>query len=364
MSLLKTLFGKKSRPIESYSDFWEWFMKNEKKFLQAVKEHDNINELFFNKLSPKLEELNDGFWFLAGMHDENTAELILTADGDIKKIVFIEELVSHAPRIDNWKITALKQPSEKNQFGINMEGYSFDESTMHFYSVDHQDYPDEIDLVIVHNDLTEENKNTIATGAFLALDNSLGELKSVTTIDNVSFISPSEAKKDLIPLEKMRDFLVWREKEFTEKYDGIRHDTDNDNYSGLEGTLENGLPVVALVNKELLNWDRKASHPWITSVTIKYEDKDYRGLPSKETYELLDEIENQLMAQLKDSDGYLNIGRETANNSREIYFACIDFRKPSKVLDKLEKKISKQFNIEFDIYKDKYWQSLDKFMSN
>ena len=39
----------------------------------------------------------------------------------------------------------------------------------------------------------------------------------------------------------------------------------------------------------------------------------------------------KIVEELKDFEGYLNIGRQTADSVREIYFACKEFRKPSKV---------------------------------
>lgn len=93
MSILKNLFSQKQKPIENYDDFWRWFQENERTFFKAVKNHKNIEKDFFDKLSPKLSELKDGFFYLTGMLDDNTAELILTADGTIKNIVFVEELV-------------------------------------------------------------------------------------------------------------------------------------------------------------------------------------------------------------------------------------------------------------------------------
>jgi hypothetical protein len=87
-------------------------------------------------------------------------------------------------------------------------------------------------------------------------------------------------------------------------------------------------------------------------------------MPDNKTYELLNEFEEQIMEELKDFEGYLNIGRQTADNSREIYFACKDFRQPSKVLHNLTKKYSSKLNIEYNIYKDKYWQSFERFRTN
>lgn len=364
MSFIKSLFKTKEEPINSYSDFWNWFEQNEQKFYKVLKDQGNINKIFFDKLSPKLNELKDGFWFLAGMFDDNTAELILTADGIIKNIVFVEELVYSAPKMTNWKITALKQPSDLNQFGIEMDGYKFDEGKMNFYPTDHKSMPDEIDITISHQDFNEENRAIMTNGVYLALDNSLGELNSVTTIDNVNIINSKDATTELIPLEKLKDFLTWREKEFVEKYKGLRHDTENDSYSSLEATLNNGLPLLAIINTDLLNWDSKASHPWIAVMEIKYDGKNNNGMPNDSTYQLLNEIEEKIMEELKDSDGYLNVGRQTADSVREVYFACIEFRKASKILHRIKKEYQDKIELEFDIYKDKYWQSFDRFIPN
>ena len=114
MSFLKNILGKKDSPIKSYSDFWNWFHDNEKTFYNVVKSNKDIEKGFFDKLSPKLAELKDGYFFLTGMYDENTVELVLTADGNTKNIVFIEELVEQAPKIKGWKLSDLKKRMKKN----------------------------------------------------------------------------------------------------------------------------------------------------------------------------------------------------------------------------------------------------------
>ncbi|WP_074407382.1 DUF695 domain-containing protein [Aquimarina megaterium] len=364
MSFLKSLFNTKEQQINSYSDFWDWFLENEKKFHNVLKKQGDIKSVFFDKLAPKLNALKDGFWYLAGMYDENISELVITPDGSIKNIAFVEELVQAAPKMTNWKFTALKPAIDIENVRIDMAGYTFDSENLSFYSIDHKNYPDEIEIVIVHNNYNEQDESTIINGTYIFLDNYLGELNSVTTIDNLKVISKNEAEKELVPISKLKDFLIWREKEFIEKYKGLRHNTNNDNYSSLEATLENGLPLLAIVNSDLLNWDRKASHPWIAVIEIKYEGKNNNGMPNEKEYQLLNEIEDKIMTELKDSDGYLNIGRQTADSVREIYLACIDFRLPSKVLHKIDKEYQNQLKIEFDIYKDKYWQSFSRFMTN
>ncbi len=363
MSFFKSVLHLKHQPVKSYTEFWNWFLKKEQKFYKVVKERGNIDKVFFSRLAPKLNELKEGIWFLTGMCDEDTVELVLTADGVIKNIVFVEELVQSAPKIKNWKITALKQPVGSNQFGIEIGGYTFDDTTMSFVSNIHESMPDEIDITITHKDFNEEHRTVITNGVYLALDNSLGELNSITAIDNINIINPAETKEELIPLRKLKDFLIWRQKEFIEKYDGFRHDTQKANYSSFEATTNKGLPLLAIINTDLLSWENKPSHPWISVINIEYDGQNNNGMPNTTTYELLNAIEDKIVLDLKDSDGYLNIGRQTVDSTRTIYFACIEFRKPSKILHDIKTYYKDRINIEFDIYKDKYWQSFDRFMA-
>ena len=361
MSFLKNIFGKKDEPIKSYSDFWSWFQKNEKDFLNVVKSRQNIEKGFFDKLSPKLAELKDGYYYVTGMYDDNTVELVLTADGTIKNIVFIEELVEAAPKIEGWKFTALKPSLKIEDVTIKMGGIEFSSENLFFYSNELPNYPDEIDVCIIHNDITDDNRQQIINGTYIFLDNYLGELDFVNNIDNLQVITKSEAKKELVPIDKLKDFLIWRQKEFVEKYEGVRYDTENDEYSIMEAELESGNMLLAVINTDLLEWDRQASHPWIAVMTLKYDGSKNNGMPNNSDYELLGSIEDEIMLSLKDKDGNLNIGRQTANNERDIYFACKDFRKASKVFYETQKKYGDKFEIEYDIYKDKYWQTLERF---
>jgi Family of unknown function (DUF695) len=361
MAFLKNIFGKKEEPLKSYNDFWIWFQKNEKTFFKVVKQHNNIEKDFFDKVSPKLGELKDGFFLLTGMYDDNTVELVITAEGIIKNIVFVEEFVNSAPEIEGWKFTALKPALEIKDVSIEMAGYKFNKENLAFYADEFSEYPDEIDITIIHSDLDEENKATITNGTCIFLDNYIGELNFVTTIDNLKVIGKDEAQKELIPIEKLKDFLIWRKKEFIEKYEGVMPDTENANHSILEAELESGNALIATINTDILNWENKASHPWIVVVEIKYDGKNNNGMPDEQTSQLLYDIEDEIMKELKDFEGYLNVGRQTAECVREIYFACKDFRKPSKVLHRLQDNYAKEIELTYDIYIDKYWQSFNRF---
>lgn len=345
--------------MTTYNNFWNWFQENSPDFFNAVKTGNRIEKSFFQKLTAKLNELKDGVFYLAGMMNENIAELIFTPDGVVKNIVFVEELVRAAPSVTGWKFTALKQESGAQDATIQMKGYTFDKDILSFYSNDDPEYPDNIDITIIHKDYKEENKEIFSGGACLFLDNYLGELNFINSIDNLNVTGPEHAQKEPVPASKLKDFLTWREKEFLEKYEGIRHDTKNDKYVSLEGILQNGKPIIAIVNSTLLEWDRKASHPWILKAGIKFEGHYKTGMPDDDTYDLLNAFEEDISEELKDRDGYLNIGRQTSDSIREIYYACNDFRKPSKVLYQLMSDYKGRVDFMYDIYKDKYWQSFE-----
>lgn len=364
MGFLDKILGKKQASIQSNTDFWNWFLKHEKEFFKTVQSGENIHKDFFDKLAPKLDEIHGGIYFLTGMFDDQTAELVLTPDGVIRNIYAIEELVNAAPKIEGWRFTALKPASDIKDVSINYEDFKINKDNLKFYPNIHEGYPDEIDLTIVYDDFEEEKRSVVTNAVYIFLDNCLGELHSVTLIDNMKIVGPEGISEELIPIEKLKDYLIWREKEFVEKYEGTRHNTENDGYANFEGKRQDGAVVLALINTTLIQWDKKASHPWVFIVAIPFEDCNNGGLPDEKTYKLLDEIEEEIMQILPDSDGFLNIGRETANNKREIFFACKDFRKPTKIADELIKKYNGVFEISYEIYKDKYWQSFRHFEQN
>lgn len=361
MSIFKKILGGKQKPIKSYSDFWDWFKKHEKKFHSVVKNGNDIDGNFFSKLEPMLEQLHDGFHFLTGMMNKKTAELIITPDGEIKNIVFIEELIQAAPELENWKFTALKPASKDGNFVTKMSGYEFDSDSMHFFPENDSKYPDEINLIVTHNKYTESNKEDITLGVHIFLENFLGELYYATFIDSVKVRSPKEIKGELIPLTKLKDYLKWREKEFIDNYGDKFYLEEDDEHQLLTATTKDGSPIIAVVNAELLNWEAKTSHPWISYLEISFNSSDESGLPDEQTMKKLDLLEDEILEKLTPKKGHLFVSRETTKNLRKIYLASKDFRLPSKILTQLIINQEDDLDISFDIFKDKYWQSFEKY---
>jgi hypothetical protein len=262
-----------------------------------------------------------------------------------------------------WVFTALKPPSEIDTLCIEYNGLEFSADTLSFYVNENADFPDEIDLTIVHRDVNEDNRELMSQGVFLYIDNFVGELNSVLIIDNI-VISQSADGNELIPIVKLPQYLNWRQKEFVEKYEGVIANTQDQEHVIYEAQAKSGLPIIATINSEILRWDAKMSHPWILDIEIQYDGKNNNGLPVKEVNDLLYGIEDEIETELKDIDGYIYIGRESYNNVRSIYFACKDFRKPSRLIREISHKYKKQVPISYSIYKDKYWRSFSRYMQH
>ncbi|HVU95595.1 MAG TPA: DUF695 domain-containing protein [Puia sp.] len=367
MNFFKRLLGKTPAP-SSVDEFWKWFLPNASAFYETIKKKEGvlIHSRFLDKIVPRLQALNPEFYCETGMIDDVTAELVISAEGDIKSFVFVEDLIAAAPALPNWKFTALK-PSTGTGMSIEMNGTSFDNENIRFFYEDESGYPDEINLVMVHPDYSEDNRKTITQGCLLYLDALLGELNAATLIDNVVVKAPDPATDlPLIPMDKLNEFLNWKEKEFVEKYEGTRHDTASDEYAALEGEDEEGLPSIAVVNTHLLNWDAKASHPWMAVITVDYskqKETGDNGMPGESQFEALNHLQDDLDRQLTDVAGYLHLGRETYKGESNIYYACREFRQVSKVIDQAIRADWKDGLVcSYEIYKDKYWRTMDKFM--
>lgn len=318
--------NKRNEPIKSYAAFWNWFQNNEKSFFDVVKNYPNrnIEKDFFIKLSSKLTEFKEGFNFLVGMSNDKTVELNFTADGIIKNIVFMEELVEQAPKITGWKFVAHKPAVNINKIKIHMADYTFNKDNLFFYSNEDANYPDKINISVVHSDLTEKNRDVITYGIYIFLDSYLGELNAVTIIDNIKIIGKHEAKQKLMPIKNLKKVLIEKHKKFIAKYEGIRYHKNNDEHSTLVLESKSKDKLFAIINTQLLNWDNKASHPWVATFVIKYKSTS-NEICNNKIYELLQEIEDEMICSLPDKDGYLNIGKQIAYEEKIIYFACKDF---------------------------------------
>lgn len=362
MSLLAHIFNENEIYNQSFQDFWEWFIKQESDFYDIIDKEQQTESGFFEKMAIALSAITKEIFLLTGKKDDNTAEIIFTAEGNPLYIPFIEMLVATAPTLHNWQFTALKSAFDNDDMRIQMGDLDIAISDLSFIPNVQEEYPDAISLSIIHAAFTEENRDESMTASFIFLDNYLGELTFLNAIDNVNILLLKDVKEPLIPISKLKDYLLWREKEFVEKYQTTMYNSSEDKYALLEAETEDGTAVVAVVNADLLKWDGMVSHPWMGVFEIQYESNTENGMPSPLDNDLLDQIEDEMLLSLKEEEGYQFIGRQTGIGKRLLYLAFKEFRKPAVIFDRLYKQHATQFKISMEIYKDKYWRTVEKFM--
>lgn len=365
MNFLKRIFNKSENeeaPITSEAEFWQWFTAHEKQFYNIVKSGEGIPEDFIKPVQAKLGQLRpDCYFLLTGMYEETGAELVFSVDGVAKNVVFVDELVVSAPELDNWKFTPLRPAIDFKDRGIKLGEIEFTAAKIKFYPLETDGYPDLISLKITHEDFTTQDESLITNGVYIYMDHILGERNFLTTVDEFEVVDASSIQEELVPIEKINDYLNWRQKEFIEKYEGKRKDTEADEYVVYEAELQSGNRGIATFNKDLLTWDSKASHPWILVVKAEYDTKRSDGLPDDKIAAELNALEDLFMAELKDEKAYLNIGRESGDWLRETYFACKEFSWCSKKVDEIIRAYEGPVKLEYEIYKDKYWKSFEKY---
>ena len=344
--------------VKSYSAFWTWFAAHERQFFHAVQINTRIEEDVLDKISLALDIVKEGLLCRVSI-TSTTVELNISANGAIETIVFAEELVQAAPHFKGWSFTALKTATPINNLSININGHLFSDANIKFYSIYNAAYPASIDLTLTYDSLSKKNKPLIETGMILFLDTYIGELRAVTDIDHVKIIASSKAKRQLIPIGDLDAFLAQRQAKRMSKYQSLGQPTCQGNYITASGFQTNKEPFVTLIDSGLMAWDAKPSHPWIAVMTVEFDGTQNAGMPDEGTWNSLCKLENDLMAKLPNSHGYLKIAARTASNTRNFYFACQDFRAPSKVLYQLQASYASVFKVTYEIYQDKYWQSMD-----
>lgn len=163
----------KHRAVET---FWRWFINNQDRFSSIPS-----NRLLLELILAKLKEVDDGLFFEMSV-DLNPKEFIITASGDTSLFGLVDEIVSQAPKLNDWKFIALKPPKGFS-FRSNFRGILFDPQKMWFMPLKKRDDPNFLGLKIGYEDgCNFAEKQIVRDGTFLVLDTGLGERVAATNI--------------------------------------------------------------------------------------------------------------------------------------------------------------------------------------
>lgn len=362
MAGISKYFRKEGDVQDAAAAFWKWFEENEYSFRELEKNDSEQALSFLEELIQQMQPFNPWLKALAGPYNNEKFELIITADGDVALFCKVEELVQAAPEIEHWVFTAHKPALGFEGISIDLYGLEFSADTTSFYPIVQEKYPDEVSIVLTHNEYNDEMDDHYQAGGMIYLENGLGEVNTATKIDHYEtgpVPDPSEGI-ETIPIGKLADYLNWREKEFIEKYESVPSEKP-DTFHILEAEDRDGKLIVVTVNMECRYWDMKPAYSWLLQVNINYTG-DEMGFPSDAQLQELQNIEEE-MVNLLPADRTVFAGNKTYDNCRNIYFYVSEYKTPSTLLNQYVESKETEMEILFFIRRDKYWKTMEQYFN-
>ena len=185
--------------------FWTWFEKNKKKYYEIEEMYDRD---LYMQLQHKLREYHPQLSFqIGGTIDSDIRTLTISANGRIENFSRVEELVSQAPILEKWRISAFK-PADGFDIKVNVGGIIFDPKNIRFVPIELVDYPDVSAIRVYMPQYDEEKNELFKIGVTALLEACLGEKEASTQINYIDIrsypSSPEEYRlsEDFIYLEK------------------------------------------------------------------------------------------------------------------------------------------------------------------
>lgn len=93
-----------------------------------------------------------------------------------------------------------ERKSAAGQIDIQMDGFQFNQHNLSFFPEVEDNYPDDSVITVVHDALTNDNRDIIRNGTYIWIDNLLGELNSADQIDDIAVVGPETNQPEKIPI--------------------------------------------------------------------------------------------------------------------------------------------------------------------
>lgn len=186
-------------------EFWKWFQKNSHLYVNF----ENNREPLFDLLAKKLKNINPDLTFeFSPLFENGVRELVISADGIKSSFPAVENLVSKAPEILDWKIIAFRQP-KKGYDGVDIGDVSVRNDDVYFR---YSEMENAIGLELYIRNY-EENSDW-ASAIYIMLDNVIGEYDVETFIDWIERKKLDESEIEILyNIEELPEILQELKKE-------------------------------------------------------------------------------------------------------------------------------------------------------
>ena len=195
-----------SNKDEQIEIFWDWFVKNEKRFSKIETNKDEVlKEILDNSSS-----IESALAFEIKSNKNGILSLTISADGVKNLIQIVQNIKEKSPKIKGWKFIAFRQRKdaallaeifyESKKLRLNL-------TKMKFFPIIEND---RLELIIYTSGINKRNYQQIFYGGSVLLDNLVGEYSFMTKVDNYDFHNmPTKAEElnELKPLLELPSFI-------------------------------------------------------------------------------------------------------------------------------------------------------------
>lgn len=169
--------------------FWTWFKENSER-LKHVRSTEDPEYLEIEK---RLGDIGEIQFEIGGSAGSTDLELVFTAHGDVGKFALIDSIAEAAPKLEGWRVYALKPPILENM-KVTYEGVSVRTQDL-WVKLDSEkserDVPT-LNLGTVDSNASADSESFVQ-GAMVLLESFFGERAFSSELGKIRFVSlPSD----------------------------------------------------------------------------------------------------------------------------------------------------------------------------
>lgn len=187
--------------------FWDWFVRHAR---QLRNPSGRSYEQLTDELLDILQGYHEGLSFEIG--SDEIEELVITAYGDTDHFDAIEKLVSQAPPITGWKVTAFKPPME-GDFRLEMDDVLIDTAHTFFVPLESLSAPDDVGLRVYLDGFDPARDESYMCALSTALQTILGEKSFAYDVQHIEIEPLPGDTAGLIPISGIPDYIKWKKEQ-------------------------------------------------------------------------------------------------------------------------------------------------------
>ena len=179
---------------EQIHNFWSWFSKNQSRFSNLEQDRENL----VPEIVEHLRQLSQNLTIEVEVPKNGVREMAISADGVEGDFPLVQQLVATAPSMQGWRIIAFRQPSKLEGMELKYPGLTLDVAKMWIMPIE-DDHG--FDLIIFFPGYSDDKRNLFINGAYVLLDNAIGEYNVVKGIRTLDFqkLPAANDRKGIVP---------------------------------------------------------------------------------------------------------------------------------------------------------------------